>query len=127
MGILLQIVAVGVCLTLIYIIFKSMREKKMAEGQALPWIIGVLGLLVLSLFPQILQMVAGFLGIWWEPSILIFFFIILFAVIIFHHTIMLSQVEGQIYELSMQLVVLKEKNQQLEKEVLALREKSEEE
>ena len=125
MGILLQIIAVSVCFGLIYLIFHRMREKKMSESQALPWLIGVFGLLVLSIFPKILHVVASILGIWWAPSILIFFLIILFAIIIFHHTMMLSQLEARVYELSMQLVVLKERNQQLENEVSGLSEKSE--
>lgn len=117
MSLILQIVAVVICVLALLLIFKKMKQKKISEEQALFWIIGVAGMLVLSCFPHLLSMLADKLGIWWAPATLIFFLLIVIIFIIFHHTENITRMEAEVRELAMQVVLLKEEKEKLEEVV----------
>jgi len=114
MSLLLQVVAVFICILMMLLLFKKMKQKKLSEEQALFWLTGVLGLLILSCFPQILGWIANLLGIWWAPATLIFFLLVVIIFIIFHHTIVITRMESEIKELAMQVVLIKEEKEKLE-------------
>lgn len=116
MGILLKIIAICVCLAMLYWLGKQIIKKNLSESQAIFWIAGVLGLLVLSVFPKILLIVAGWLGIWWPPATLLFFLVILLLIIVLLHTITLSKREAEIIEMAMQISLLKDEIEELKEE-----------
>lgn len=91
-----------------------MKRKKLSENQAMLWLAGAFGLLILSVFPEILTKVAGLLGIWWAPAALIFFLLIVIILIIFRNTITISEMETEIKELAMQIALLKNENEELQ-------------
>ena len=114
MGLILQVTAVVICIIMMLLLFKKMKQKRLSEEQAIFWIIGVLGLLILSCFPGILTFIADLLGIWWAPATLIFFLLIVILLIIFHHTEIITRMEAEVKELAMQVVLLKEEKEKLE-------------
>lgn len=113
MSLFLQIVAILICLGMFFGLFQEMKKKRLSESSALLWLLGVIGLLVLSCFPGILSWVAGLLGIWWAPAALIFFALVVIILIIFYHAMSISQLESQVLELSMQIALLKNENEEL--------------
>ena len=114
MSIVLQILSVAVCLLMLYGLCREMKKKHLSENQAIIWIAGVAGLLILSVFQKILHWAAQLLGIWWPPASLIFFFLIVIILIILRHTITISSMETEIKELAMQIALLKDENTELE-------------
>ena len=114
MSIVLQILSVAVCLFMLYGLCREMKKKHLSENQAILWIAGVAGLLILSVFPKILPWAAQLLGIWWPPASLIFFFLIVIILIILRHTVTISSMETEIKELAMQIALLKDENTELE-------------
>ena len=48
MSIVLQILSVAVCLLMLYGLCREMKKKHLSENQAILWIAGVAGLLILS-------------------------------------------------------------------------------
>lgn len=119
MGILLQGIAVAVCLAFLYGLNRAMKNRKLTENQAVMWIGGTMGLLLLSLFPSILKRLSGLLGIWWAPASLIFFFLVVIVVIVLRHTMSISLLDNEINELAMQVMLLKERNEELEEKLQA--------
>lgn len=119
MGILLQGIAVAVCLAFLYGLNRAMKNRKLTENQAVMWIGGTVGLLLLSLFPSILKRLSGLLGIWWAPASLIFFFLVVIVVIVLRHTMSISLLDNEINELAMQVMLLKERNEELEEKLQA--------
>lgn len=113
MNAILKIVSVLICLLILYGLCREMKKRHLSESQAMLWIGGTLGLLFLSIFPEILGWVAELLGIWWPPATLIFFCLIVVILIILRHTITISAMEMQIQELAMQITLLKDENQEL--------------
>ena len=114
MGIILQIVSIAVCLLMLYGLCQAMKKRHISENQAILWIEGAAGPLLLSIFPQILPWAAELLGIWWPPASLIFFFLIVIIMIILRHTVTISSMETEIKELAMQVALLKDENSELE-------------
>jgi len=115
MSIVLQIVSIIVCLLMLYGLCQVMKKKHFSENQAIGWIAGAMGLLILSVFPQILPWAADLLGIWWPPASLIFFLLLVIIVITLRHTLTISSLETEIKELAMQITLLKSENRELEK------------
>ncbi|KMZ55349.1 DUF2304 domain-containing protein [Dorea sp. D27] len=117
MSIVLKVISIAVCLLMVYGLCQEMKKRNLSENQAILWLGGVLGLLLLSAFPQILSAVAGFLGIWWPPAALIFFLLVVIILIILRHTVTISGMEAEIKELAMQLTLLKDENEEIKKEL----------
>lgn len=113
MSIVLKIISVFICLLMIYGLCREMKRKKLSENQAILWLGGAFGLLILSAFPEILNEVAELLGIWWAPAALIFFLLVVIILIILRHTITISEMETEIKELAMQIALLKNENEEL--------------
>ena len=99
---------------MLYGLCQEMKKRHLSENQAILWIAGAAGLLLLSIFPQILPWAAELLGIWWPPASLIFFFLIVIIMIILRHTVTISSIETEIKELAMQVALLKDENSELE-------------
>lgn len=112
MSIFLQIVAIGLCVVMLYGLFSHMKHKRLSESQTILWLVGVLGLLILSCFPSILQWTAQVLGVWWEPAVLIFFLLVVVFFIVFYHTLTITALESQITELAMQTALLRDENRE---------------
>lgn len=110
MSTILQVIAVVICIGMMFLLFNKMKQKAISEQQALLWILGAVGLLILSCFPQILTGIADKLGVWWAPATLIFFLLIILILIIFYHSITISRMEAEIKELAMQTALLQEQN-----------------
>lgn len=117
MSIILQILAVAICIGMMILLFKKMKQKAISEEQALYWLLGILGLLILSCFPKILLWAAGILGIEWAPATLIFFMLLVIIFISFHHTIAISRMDAEIKELAMQTALLQEEKNRLEEKL----------
>ncbi len=117
MSIVLQVIAVAICVGMMILLFKKMKQKAISEEQALYWLLGILGLLILSCFPKILIWVADILGIWWAPATLIFFMLLVIIFIIFHHTISISRMDAEIKELAMQVALLQDEKNKLEESI----------
>ncbi|WP_243126415.1 DUF2304 domain-containing protein [[Clostridium] hylemonae] len=117
MSILLKIISIVVCLLMFYGLCLEMKKRNLSENQAVLWLGGVLGLLLLSVFPQILPWAADILGIWWPPAALIFFLLVVIILIILRHTITISEMETEIKELAMQLTLLKDENKDLKTKI----------
>lgn len=113
MSLILQLVSIAVCLLMFYGLCKEMKKRNLSENQAILWLGGAAGLLVLSVFPKILPWAAELLGIWWPPASLIFFLLIVIILIILRHTVTISALETEIKELAMQVALLKDENGEL--------------
>ena len=118
MSFALTLLAVLVGGGLIFVVSKAMKNKKMDEFQAIAWLVGAMGIIILGLFPQIITWAADFLGVWWAPAVLIFFLLVVMFFIVFRHAQSISVLNAQMMEASMQLALLKEENETL-KEKLA--------
>lgn len=113
MGILVNVAAEIVGVSLIYIVVSKMKAKVITETQGIPWLISALVIMILGFFPEIVNLVADWFGIWYPPTVLFVIIIVLIVFIIFHHSSTMSKMGNQISEMSMQIAILKDENQDL--------------
>ena len=55
----------------------------------------------------------------WAPASLIFFFLVVIVVFVLRHTMSISLLDNEINELAMQVMLLKERNEELEEKLQA--------
>ena len=92
------------------IIFNQVRRRKLDLRYTLSWILLVIVLAVLTLFPGLLNLISKGLGIY-SPVNMIFFFGFVFAlVIIYSLTVAVSKQASEIRSLAQEIALLKKKN-----------------
>ena len=90
------------------VVYKKVKQKKLSEKESMFWIVGGVGVLVLGIFPNIIQVLARILGIEYPPSLLFMIGILFCLIIIFRLSIYVSTLKEQTKELA-QLVAILEK------------------
>lgn len=113
---ILQLIAIGISVLFLFELIMQMKKKKISEEHSVLWMMGVIGILCLSIFPNILTRVAHFLGVWWPPATLIFFLLTVLVIIGYRHTVSITKMEAEIKELAMQVALLKEQIHELQLE-----------
>lgn len=95
-------------ISMIYIIHE-IRLNRFTIKESFWWVIAVLGMLVLSIFPYSIDKIAIFLGIAYPPSLLFVLCNIFLIFIIFRNSKRIAEQQAKITELAQNLAILKEK------------------
>jgi len=116
-SILVNIVTVSVGLGMIAVVLRLIVKKHMSETQAILWVLIGLAAVVLGIFPNLIPWIAGALGIWYAPSILLIAATIGLLLIQFSSSIVLSEQVDKTHELAMQIALLRDENEALKKKI----------
>lgn len=109
----IQIFAIWGSLIIAFIIFELIRKRKLMEKYALLWFGSAIVLIILSLWRNLLEKMASFLGVYYAPSAL-FIIVIFCGIILFlHFTIVISKLIEQNKILAQELALLKEKVEEI--------------
>ena len=109
MSLRLQII-VGIVIALsILVICNMVRKKKLELKYALVWLLVGGILLVFDVFPQLLSMVAGVLGIGLPVNMLFFMGFVFSLLIIFTLTIAVSKLSEKVKRLTQEVALLEKK------------------
>lgn len=117
MSILINMGAVLTGIILIVIIFNLMVNKKMSESQSVLWLLIGIVTIIIGLFPRIINITANKLGVWYPPSLIFVIAYVGLLFIVFKTTVMTSVQTSQINELFMEVILIKEENEKLKKEL----------
>lgn len=125
MTVKLQII-VGICLFLALTVIVYMIKKRSLDLKyALSWLLALVFVLVLDLFPVLLTKLSRALGVW-APVNMIFFLGFCFSLlIIFTLTVMLSRMAERVRKLAQAVAMNEEKLDRLGKELKKLQEEKE--
>jgi hypothetical protein len=108
MSIRIQIFAVCGSLAIAAFIFELVRKRKLLEKYSLLWFGATVVLVVLSLWRDLLEKTAAFLGVYYAPSSL-FIIAAFFAMLMFlHFTVVISRLTEQNKTLAQELGILRE-------------------
>jgi hypothetical protein len=110
-----EIVAILGSLGLLLLIIELVRQKKLAEGYSLVWLLTAIVLLGLSVSRDSLNNLAALIGIFYPPSAL---FVVAFGfvlVILLNFSLLVSRLSQQSRELAQQVAILDLKLRCLEK------------
>lgn len=113
MSIRIQIFAVFGSLAIAVFIFELIRKRKLQEKYSLLWFCATVALMALSLWRNLLEKTAAFLGVYYAPSAL-FLTAAFFAMVMFlHFTVVISRLTEQNKTLAQELGMLQEELRQI--------------
>ncbi|GGD65747.1 DUF2304 domain-containing protein [Paenibacillus nasutitermitis] len=104
MGLLIGLLFTGTVLLFI-------RRRTLKERYALIWLVTGILMTVLSLFPSLLEFLAGLSGIYYPPSLLYIFGIIGALFILLHLSMAASSMSERIIKLTQTVAILEERLQ----------------
>ena len=117
MSILVNIATIFVGVGLISYVMGLIVKKRMSESQSVLWIgIGIVAV-ILGIFPTLIPWIAEMLGIWYAPSILLLVATIGLLLILFRNTVIVSEHADEIHELTIQIALLKDENEELKAKI----------
>lgn len=103
-----QLIAIIASILLFLFIIHLIRSGRLKEGYSLIWFFIALGTVLLSLFSELLDMLAHFIGIVYVPAVL---FLVLLAglyVLGIHFSLLLHRYDRRIRALAQEHAILKE-------------------
>lgn len=101
-----RIVAVAVSAALLLLVLELVRRKQLVEEHAFIWIVCAVALLGLSIWRQILHAVAGWLGIYYPPALLLLVLIVFVFVASLYFSVVVSRQRAQIERLVEETAIL---------------------
>lgn len=93
-------------LLFIYIL-KSVKDNKMPIYESFLWVLGSISIIVLSIFPKIIDKIAIKLGINYPPALLFTLCIIFLSMIIFRNSRRIAHLQEKITVLAQEIAILK--------------------
>lgn len=105
MSLTLRVVLIVASLITMLFMLKRIRQSKVQIEDVIYWIVFSLLLIVLSLFPKIGDIIAGLLGVYSTVNFIFLFIIFLLLLREFTMTIKVSQMENKIKELTQEIAI----------------------
>lgn len=114
MSIVLQIFLIVSVLIFLSIIIYYLAKKRLNLKYSLTWLATGIGMLILSVFPHLVDLIGGLVGIA-APVNTVFLFAGMFVIlIVFTLTIIVSHMNNRIYKLTQMQAILEKRIRELE-------------
>lgn len=120
MNIFVNIAAICIGLGLILWVMRLVVRQKMSESQSVLWIGIGIAAIILGSFPGLIPKIAGLLGIWYAPSVLLLVATVGLLLILFRNSSVVSIHADEIHELAIQMALLKDENEVLKARLAGL-------
>ena len=101
-----QVVAVAVSFLLLLLVIYLVRRRRLTEEYSFIWIVCAGALLVLSLWREILDRVAGWLGVFYPPAVLLLVLTLFVFVASLYFSVVISRQRAQIERLVEEVAIL---------------------
>ncbi|WP_455057158.1 DUF2304 domain-containing protein [Jutongia sp.] len=99
-------VIIFIVLAVLYIV-NQLRKKKLDYRFGLGWLLIIFCILVLTVSPKLLSMLAGFLGITLPINMLFFFGFCFIVILVFSMSMMISSLSDRVKKLSQEIAILR--------------------
>lgn len=109
-----QVIAVGFSLSLFLFVLEIVRRGVLKEKYSILWLASFSVLIVLSLWRDLLDILAGWVGIFYPPSFLFLLAFLFLLMIVLHFSIVISRLTEKNKRLAQDLGLLKMKVELLE-------------
>ncbi|MEG0825986.1 MAG: DUF2304 domain-containing protein [Bacilli bacterium] len=101
-------IIIGVVLFIL--IINLVRKGKISIAESFFWVVGAFCILILAIFPHIIDIVSKLVGVNDAPALFLLFCIIYLVLIVFRHSRQIAEQNIKICELGQNIALLKEKN-----------------
>lgn len=96
-----------VALFLLFYVIHIVRKGKLSIKESFWWVIGALIALILAIFPKSIDVIAGWFGVTYPPTLMFVFCILFLLFMNFRASSKVSEQNEKIMELTQQLSILK--------------------
>lgn len=103
-----HLVALTISIVFLAAVVLQIRRRRLREQYALLWLLTGLALLVTSLSPKLVSILAGYLGIAYPPAALFFLAVLAFLGVGLHNSLVISKLTEQQLRLAQYLAILKQ-------------------
>lgn len=101
---------------LILFIINLVRKNKLDEKYSILWLFASLVILIVSIFPSLITIVANKFNVYYPPSLMLLFAILILGAYIVHISVVITKQNKMIVKLTQELGILKEKIKRNEEE-----------
>jgi len=91
----LQVIAIVASTSLVAIVFELLRRRRLVERYALVWLFSSLVLLVLSIWTDLLEIIAKAVGIIYPPNALFMIAFTFVLILMLHFSLAISRLSGE--------------------------------
>ena len=102
-------------LIFLLMVLDSVRRQRLREAYALIWIFLAVGMILISLWTDILKFISDILGILYPPATLFLLLVVGILLLLFQYSIVISMHHERILRLTQEIALLKEKLNRTEK------------
>lgn len=106
MGNRIQALAIIGCLVLLFVIFETIRKRRLREQYALVWILAGLVLLLLAIRRDLLTQLSQLMGIYYPPSALLVIGIGFIVLVLLSFSVAVSEMSEKVTRLAQRLALL---------------------
>lgn len=95
-------------------VLSKVKKQRFFEKESFAWVIGSIVMLILAIFPGIVDWFSNLVGIDYGPSLLFFLSIMFILYLLFRQTVQVSLLKEQVKHLGQKIVVLEKELQEHE-------------
>ena len=110
----IQFIAILISLIIAGTIFQLIRKKKLLEQYSLLWFFSAIVLLIFSVWRDLLDKMAGAMGIYYAPSALLVIVIFCGFLLFLNFSLVISKLTNQSKSLAQEIALLQNKLEKLE-------------
>lgn len=107
-----QIVLIAIFLCGLILIINAVRKKKLQLKYALPWIVCIVVLTILTAIPGVIQWLADLVGIYSPVNLIFFLGFLFFLCVAFVQVLALSKTTAQLRQLTQSVALLEKRLQE---------------
>lgn len=105
---LIQIASIVGSLLILGLVFQLVRRRRLRERYALLWFATAGALLLFSIWQNLIDILAGWFGVYYAPALLFLVFLVFMSLIALHLTVVVSSLEERTRRLTQDLALLRE-------------------
>ncbi len=110
----IQILAIVASVILIAFIISLIRRRRLREEYSIMWLAGSAALIIFAVWRGLLDIIAGLVGVFYAPAILLLVIIFFGSLIFLHLTVVISRQTDENKVMAQELALLKEKLEGME-------------
>lgn len=114
MNLVLRVFIILISIMFIVYVFKKVKKSKLSEKESLLWMLFSILILIISVFPSIINSTAKLIGVGYPPSLLFLLSIMFILMIIFNYGQKISQLNEKNKHLSQNIALLEKRIKDLE-------------
>lgn len=101
----------AILFSIVFIIFilNLVRKNKLDEKYSILWLLFGIVILIVSIFPQIIETISNWFGVFYPPALMLLFAVLIIGAYIVHITMVITKQNKMIIKLTQELAIFKEK------------------